>query len=157
MKVSDILRIRGNTLYTVQAGETLAAAIAVMAEKDIGSLVVVEHGGLTGMLTFREIIQALAQNRPLRDTHVRSVMDDSPMTCTPATDMEEVSRIMLEHHVRYLPVVEQKMLMGIISFHDMAHAIVSSQDFENRLLKAFIRQWPQADGEAGQGEAGEGI
>ena len=61
MKVSDILQIRGNTLFTVQAGETLEAAIAVMAEKDIGSLVVMEHGELAGLLTFREVILALAQ------------------------------------------------------------------------------------------------
>lgn len=146
MKVSDILRIKGNTLFTVQAGETLKTAIAVMAEKDIGSLVVVEHGDLAGMFTFREVILALAQNRPPGSIHVRSVMNDSPLICTPETDMEEVSRMMLKHHARYMPVMDQKMLMGIISFHDMAHAVVSSQDFENRLLKAFIRQWPQTDG-----------
>ena len=72
MKVSDILRIKGNTLFTVQAGETLKTAIAVMAEKDIGSLVVVEHGDLAGMLTFREVILTLAQNRPPGSIHVRS-------------------------------------------------------------------------------------
>ena len=81
MKVSDILRIRGNTLFTVQAGETLEAAIAVMAEKDIGSLVVVEHGELAGLLTFREVILALAQNRPLDSIHVRSVMNEPGAAC----------------------------------------------------------------------------
>ena len=75
MKVSDILRIRGNTLFTVQAGETLEAAIAVMAEKDIGSLVVVEHGELAGLLTFREVILALAQNHPARQAQPEVAID----------------------------------------------------------------------------------
>jgi CBS domain-containing protein len=54
MKVLDILRVKGNTLYTVQPDEPLAKAAQIMAEKDIGSLVVMEHGDLVGMLTFRE-------------------------------------------------------------------------------------------------------
>jgi predicted transcriptional regulator len=59
MKVSDILRVKGNTLYTVSPDESLAAAVQVMSEKDIGSLVVMDHGDVVGMLTFREVIRAL--------------------------------------------------------------------------------------------------
>jgi CBS domain-containing protein len=62
MKVSDILRVKGNTLYTSTPDEPLARAVEVMAEKDIGSLVVMEHGDLVGMLTFREVIQTLVKN-----------------------------------------------------------------------------------------------
>ena len=62
MKVSDILRVKGNTLFTVHPDEPLARAVDAMAEKDIGSLVVMEHGDLVGMLTFREVIQAIAKN-----------------------------------------------------------------------------------------------
>ena len=58
MKVSDILRVKGNTLYTASPDEPLAGAVSLMAERDIGSLVVMEHGDLVGMLTFREVIQA---------------------------------------------------------------------------------------------------
>ncbi|MFJ1245065.1 CBS domain-containing protein, partial [Bacillus amyloliquefaciens] len=57
MKVSDILRVKGNTLYTVSPDESLASAVQVMSERDIGSLVVMEHGDVVGMLTFREVIQ----------------------------------------------------------------------------------------------------
>ena len=63
MKVSDILRVKGNTLYTVAPDEPLAQAISAMAEKDIGSLVVMEHGELVGMLTFREVIQCIVANK----------------------------------------------------------------------------------------------
>ena len=62
MKVSDILRVKGNTLYTATPDEPLAKAVEVMAGKDIGSLVVMEHGDLVGMLTFREVILAVVKN-----------------------------------------------------------------------------------------------
>ena len=59
MKVADILRVKGNTLYTVQPDEPLAKATEIMAEKDIGSLVVMEYGDLVGMLTFREVLACI--------------------------------------------------------------------------------------------------
>ena len=62
MKVTDILRVKGNTLYTVQPDQPLAQALQTMAEMDIGSLVVMEHGDLIGMLTFREVITAIVAN-----------------------------------------------------------------------------------------------
>jgi CBS domain-containing protein len=143
MKVSDILQVKGNTLYTVQPDMPLASALKTMAERDIGSLVVMEHGDLVGMLTFREVINAVVKNGgTVGPTLVRSVMDDHPLTCTPDTDMDEVRRMMLERHARYMPVMSQRMLMGVISFYDVARAVVESQDFENRMLKAYIRDWP---------------
>src|SRR5215212_10858944 len=63
MKVSDILRVKGNTLYTASPDEPLARAVDLMAEKDIGSLVVMDHGDLVGMLTFREVIQCIVANK----------------------------------------------------------------------------------------------
>ena len=144
MKVSDILRVKGNTLYTVTPDEPLAQAVAVMSEKDIGSLVVMEHGDLVGMLTFREVIQALQKNGGSVGTMlVRSAMDDALLTCTLETDMDEVRRMMLNQHARYMPVMDKRMLMGVISFYDVAKAVVDSQNFENKLLKAYIRDWPE--------------
>ncbi|GAC1389789.1 MAG: CBS domain-containing protein [Variovorax sp.] len=146
MKVSDILRVKGNTLYTVTPEESLAQAVATMAEKDIGSLVVMEHGTLVGMLTFREVIGVVAQNGgSVGAALVRRAMDDHPVTCTPATELDEIRRIMLERHARYMPVMDQRMLMGVISFYDVAKAVVESQNFENKMLKAYIRDWPDSD------------
>ena len=143
MKVSDILRVKGNTLFTVTPNQPLAEAVAVMAEHDIGSLVVMEHGDLVGMLSFREVIQAVVKNGGSVGTStIRGVMDDHPLTCTPETELDEVRRMMLERHARYMPVMDQRTLMGVISFYDVAKAVVESQDFENRMLKAYIRDWP---------------
>lgn len=144
MRVSDILKVKGNTLFTVTPDTALHDAVNTMAEHDIGSLVVMEFGDLVGMLTFREIILTLKKNDGTVGTAtIRKVMDDHPITCTPETDVNEVRRIMLEHHVRYLPVMENRTLMGVISFYDVAKAVVEEQSFENRMLKAYIRDWPE--------------
>ena len=146
MKVSDILRVKGNTLYTVTPEDPVAEAVQIMAEKDIGSLVVMEHGDLVGMLTFREVIQAVVKNGGSVGTMlVRTAMDDHPLTCTTETDMDEVRRMMLDRHARYMPVMDKRMLMGVISFYDVAKAVVDSQNFENQMLKAYIRDWPAED------------
>ena len=143
MKVSDILRVKGNTLYTVGPDEPLARAIEVMSERDIGSLVVMEHGDLVGMLTFREVIQCIVKNKHVvGDIRVRTAMDDHPLTCTLETELDEVRRMMLERHARYMPVMDKRMLMGVISFYDVAKAVVDAQNFENKMLKAYIRDWP---------------
>jgi len=146
MKVSDILRVKGGTLFTVAPEQQLADAVNVMSSHDIGSLVVMAHGELAGMLTFREVIQAVVKNGgALGDAKVASVMDDHPLTCTPDTEIDEVRRMMLGRHARYLPVMTERTLMGVISFYDVAKAVVDSQDFENRMLKAYIRDWPVED------------
>jgi CBS domain-containing protein len=143
MKVSDILRVKGNTLFTVRPDDLLSDAARTMADHDIGSLVVMEHGDLVGMLTFREVIQGTVRNAGAFGVQeVRSVMDDHPMTCTPDTEIDEVRRMMLQRHARYMPVLNQKTLAGVISFYDVAKAVVDGQDFENRMLKAYIRDWP---------------
>lgn len=148
MKVSDILRVKGGTLFTVTPDQPLREAVTTMSEHDIGSLVVMEHGEIAGMLTFREVIQAVvASGGTLGERVVRTVMDDHPLTCTPDTDMDEVRRMMLGRHARYMPVLTQRTLMGVISFYDVAKAVVDGQDFENRMLKAYIRDWPVEGGQ----------
>ena len=142
MKVSDILRVKGGTLFTAKPDEPLAHAVQMMSERDIGSLVVMEHGDLVGMLTFREVIQSIVKNQGLGSTLVRSAMDDAPLTCTMETEMDEMRRMMLDRHARYMPVMDKRMLMGVISFYDVAKAVVDSQNFENKMLKAYIRDWP---------------
>lgn len=152
MKVSDMLRVKGNTLYTVTPDDALLDAAATMAEHDIGSLVVMSHGDVVGMLTFREVIQRLVKSGgSLGGTLVRSAMDDHPLTCTLSTDLDEVRRMMLERHARYMPVMDGRVLQGVISFYDVAKTVVDSQNFENKMLKAYIRDWPE--GEAGETQA----
>lgn len=148
LKVSEILRVKGHTLYTATPDMPILQALETMSEQDIGSLVIMDHGRLTGMLTFREIIRHLHDNHGITGTHtVRSIMDDAPLSVSPNTSADEVQRLMLEKHARYIPVMDGPTLMGVISFYDMAQAIVAAQAFENNMLKAYIRDWP-SDSEA---------
>ena len=150
MKVSDILRVKGSTLFTTTPDRPLMEAVQTMAGNDIGSLVVMHHGELTGMLTFREVITAVVRNEgAVGASLVSSAMDDAPLTCTPETEIDEVRRMMLQRHARYMPVMDKRTLMGVISFYDVAKAVVDGQDFENRMLKAYIRDWP-VDEESGE-------
>lgn len=146
MKVSDLLRVKGDALYTLAPDAPLAQAVALMAEQDIGSVVVMAAGKLAGMLTFREVIKRLhANGGALGEGAVRTVMDGSPLTVSPDTEVMEVRRLMLEHHVRYLPVMDGSTLAGVISFYDVARAVLEEQSFENRMLKAYIRDWPEPE------------
>ena len=144
MKVRDILRVNGSTLFTVGPETALQTAVLVMSEHDIGSLVVMQYDKLVGILTFREVIAALATHQGTLDgLPVSTVMNQKPLTCNMETEINEVRRMMLVNHARYLPVVDQKMLMGVISFYDVAKSVVEAQDFENTMLKAYIRDWPE--------------
>jgi CBS domain-containing protein len=146
MKVSDILRLKGTTLYTTTPLASLAEAVKMMAEHDLGSILVMEQGDLVGILTFREVILALNNNGGnLGQVTVRSAMDDQPLTCAPDTELDEVRRMMIERHARYLPVLNNRDLMGVVSFYDVAKAVVDNQNFENQMLKAYIRDWPSEE------------
>ena len=146
MQVSDILRVKGSTLFTVQPEQALMDAVRFMAEKDLGSLVVMDKGQVMGMLTFREVIQCVVGNGgQVGTTTVGQAMERQPLTCTPGTEIDDVRRMMLERHSRYMPVIDGSMLMGVISFYDVAKAVVDAQNFENKMLKAYIRDWPEGD------------
>lgn len=150
MKVSDILRVKGNALFTVAPDSTLASAIQSMAENDIGSVVVMDHGELMGILTFREVINTLNRvGDQYGSLKVRNLMVQGPITVAPATDINEVRRLMLEQHARYMPVMEDRTLTGVISFYDVARAVYEEQSFENRMLKAYIRDWPEQESVSG--------
>ena len=128
--------------------DPLVNAVATMAEKDMGSLLVMEHGNLVGLLTFREVIQALHRSGGvLGETAVRSAMDANPLTCSPDTELDEARRMMLESHARYIPVISDRQLQGVISFYDVAKSVVDSQKFENQMLKAYIKDWPSGSEE----------
>jgi CBS domain-containing protein len=93
MKVSDILRVKGGTLYTVSPEQPLWDAVQTMAGRDLGSLVVMNHGDLVGMLTFREVINAIVANGgSVGSTTISTVMNAAPLTCSPDTEIDEVRR-----------------------------------------------------------------
>ena len=146
MLVSEILRIKGNALFTTGPDGSVLDAVKVMAQHDIGSLVVMDHGRMVGLLTFAEVLQALSTQQgqlgalKVSDIHVRD-----PLTATTGLDVMELRRVMLERHARYVPVVDGPTLLGVVSFHDVAKAVYEEQSFENRMLKSYIKSWPDAD------------
>ena len=141
MRISEILRIKGHALFTTAPNGRVQDAVKVMATNDIGSLVVMDHGRLAGMLTFREVLEALARNDgSLGDITVESIYERDPMTATPDLDVMELRQTMLERHARYVPVMDGSTLLGVVSFHDVAKAVYEDQSFENRMLKSYISE-----------------
>ncbi|MDH5287115.1 MAG: CBS domain-containing protein [Betaproteobacteria bacterium] len=140
MRVAEILRIKGHTLHTAAPGDRVVDAVKVMAQQDIGSLIVMDQGRLVGMLTFREVLDALAQrDGGLGDLAIDAIYERDPLTATPSLDVMELRRAMLERHSRYVPVTDGSTLLGVVSFHDVAKAVYEEQSFENRMLKTYIQ------------------
>ena len=146
MRVRDILRLKGSALYTTTPEDSLTDAAQAMVEHNVGSLVVMAHGRVVGLLTFREVLAATVKNGgSFAGLSVYRSMDDGPLICTPETELDEVRRMMLARHARYMPVIDNRQLMGVISFYDVAKAVVESQSLETQLLKAYIRDWPEEE------------
>jgi CBS domain-containing protein len=146
MLVSEILRIKGNALFTTAPDGSVLEAVKVMAHHDIGSLVVMDHGRMVGMLTFAEVLEALSKRQgQLGDLKVSDIQVNEPLTATTGLDVMELRRVMLERHARYVPVIDGPTLLGVVSFHDVAKAVYEEQSFENRMLKSYIKNWPDAD------------
>jgi CBS domain-containing protein len=143
MQVREILRVKGGTLFTATPQQSLAFAIDTMADLDVGSLVVMDGGKMVGMLTFREVLKALKGQAASADgATVGDVMVTNPVTAFPDMEANDLRRLMIEKRSRYLPVVDGETLMGVISFLDVAKAVLEEQSFENKMLKSYIKNWP---------------
>jgi CBS domain-containing protein len=144
MLVSEILRIKGNTLFTTTPEGKVLDAVGVMAQHDIGSLIVMDRGRMAGLLTFAEVLKAMVdRGGTLGDLRVSEISQRDPLTATPHLDVMELRRAMLDRHARYVPVMEGTTLQGVVSFHDVAKAVYEDQSFENRMLKSYIKDWPE--------------
>ncbi|MEK0435927.1 MAG: hypothetical protein RL369_1976 [Pseudomonadota bacterium] len=144
MKVTDILKVKGDGLYTASPQTSMRDAISIMTANDIGSLVVMQDGQVCGMLSFREVMNAIdVESGAVRDGTVNDHMATDFDLISPDTDLNDIRRRMLERHSRYVPVVDGGgTLIGVLSFYDIAKAVLDAQSFENQLLKAYIREWP---------------
>jgi len=146
MIIRDILNLKGSTIFSTTPDGRVADAVSIMVRNDIGSLVVMTAGRMTGMLTFREVLKGLdAQRGNLGDLPVREVMVKDPVTCSPDDTSETLREMMTQQHARYVPVIENGNLLGVISFHDIAKAAIKEASFENRLLKRYIKNWPEGE------------
>lgn len=143
MQVKEILRVKGNRLLSIEPAGRAADAVRTMAAENLGSLVVIEQGRMVGMFTFHELLRALAaRGGALGDLKVGDIMQRDPVTAAPDMEVNDLRRMMLESGARYLPVMQAGKLLGVISFRDVAKAVLEEQDFENRMLKGYIKNWP---------------
>ncbi|HSG20050.1 MAG TPA: CBS domain-containing protein [Burkholderiaceae bacterium] len=151
MKVREILKVKGNILFTVGPDTLLSDAVMTLDEQDIGSLVVMSEGRLAGMLTFREVNRVMAKRLrenlagptpTMAQIPVKEVMNASPTVASPEMTVDELREVMNACGERYLPVMDGVELLGVVSFHDVARAVLEAQNFENRMLRAYIKDWP---------------
>ena len=143
MQGKEIRRVNGNRLLSTEPGGKASDAVRTMADQNLGSLVVLEQGRMVGMLTFHELLGALAKrDGALDETKVSEIMVKDPVVATPDMEVNDLRRIMLTSGARYLPVMQDGKLLGVISFRDVAKAVLEEQDFENKMLKGYIKNWP---------------
>ncbi|QKS27942.1 MAG: Inosine-5'-monophosphate dehydrogenase [Accumulibacter sp.] len=151
MEVKEVLQVKDSALFAVHPDSPLSEAVIMMADNDIGSVIVMEGGKLAGMLTFREVLVILAKRQterrvgptpPIAEILVVEAMDHNPPTAHPDMDVDELRRMMVDTHTRYVPVMEEDTIVGIVSFHDVAKAVLEERNMENKLLKAYIKDWP---------------
>ena len=144
MRIRDILQLKGGAIYSADPGTPLADAVRTMAAHDVGSLVIIEGGRMVGMLTFREVLNAFDASGGLANLKARDVMVPDPIAGSPDDTIDDLRAVMTEHHVRYLPVKDGDALVGVVSFHDVAKAIIRETTLENRLLRRYIEADPAA-------------
>jgi CBS domain-containing protein len=143
MQVKEILRVKGNRLLSIEPSGRATDAVKTMAKENLGSLVVMEQGRMVGMLTFHELLRALAtRSGALGELKVAEIMVGDPVIAAPEMEVNDLRRTMLESGARYLPVIKDGKLLGVISFRDVAKAVLEEQDFENKMLKGYIKNWP---------------
>ncbi len=143
MQVKEILRVKGNRLLSIEPSGRAVDAVSTMAKENLGSLVVLDSGRMVGMLTFHELLRAMAAGKgSLGEMKVSEIMVRNPVTATPDMAVNDLRRTMIDSGARYLPVLQDGKLIGVISFRDVAKAVLEEQDFENKMLKGYIKNWP---------------
>lgn len=146
MRIREILNLKGGTIYSIAPAGLLMEAVSLMVKHDVGSLVVLSDGAMVGMVTFREVLAALdAAGGSLGRRTVEEVMVKDPPCGKPDDTIDHMRSLMTELHVRYLPIMDDGGLTGVLSFHDVARAALKAASFENRLLKQYIKNWPESD------------
>jgi CBS domain-containing protein len=126
--IASILRNKGSEIWSVDPEETVYDAIALMAEKGIGALLILSEGKLVGVFSERDYARKIIlQGRSSKSTRVREIMTGDPVTVTADHTVDECMRIITHHRVRHLPVMDGDRLLGVISIGDLVNAIIAAQ------------------------------
>lgn len=146
MKVKDILenKKRRGTIIRVDCADALAEAVRVMVEHDTGGVAVFDGERFIGMMTFREALGAIRQHGFAEAAGLPccDLVEKDGHCATPEDTADQVRNIMTSSHIRYLPVVNDGRVTDVISFYDVARSTAKAVDFENRMLKEYIGNWP---------------
>ena len=126
--VNSVLAAKGHAIWSVPPEAKVLSAISLMAEKNVGALLVMEGSRLIGIVSERDYTRkVMLKGRASRDTDVREIMASPAITVTPEETVEECLRTMTEHRVRHLPVVESERVVGLISIGDLVNWVISAQ------------------------------
>ncbi|GAB4249842.1 MAG: CBS domain-containing protein [Acidobacteriota bacterium] len=141
--VRDILQRKGNEVYAVSPDDSIYRALEVMAEKNIGAVLVIEDGQLVGVFSERDYARKVVlKGKSSRETKVREAMTSPVAYVRPENTIEECMALMTDKHIRHLPVLEGNRLIGVISIGDVVHAKISEQAFHIRQLENYITGSP---------------
>ncbi len=146
MKVRSITKNKGKPVIGLTPTDSLDKAVTLMMDNRIGSLVITENKKLVGILSERDLLSVLYNKHAIwAPVTVKDAMTPNPFTCEPDNTLEEVMSIMVEHNVRHLPVVYEGKLEGMLSITDIVEELLKKAKFENKLLKNYIQNWPDAE------------
>jgi CBS domain-containing protein len=138
--VRQILQAKGSQVWSVGPDESVFKALEMMADKNVGALMVMKSDALVGMFSERDYARkVILHGRASRDTAVRDVMSDHVVTVSPEKTVADCMLLMTEHHIRHLPVVEQERILGLVSIGDVVKAIMSEQSFLIDQLQNYIQ------------------
>jgi len=137
--VSSLLHHKGPAVWHIAPETTVFDAIKLMAEKNIGALLVLSHGRLAGIFTERDYTRKIAlMGKNSRDTRVAEVLSGKVTCVSPNDSVEECMRLMTELRVRHLPVVEGDKVLGVISIGDLVNWIISAQNSAIEQMEQYI-------------------
>lgn len=140
MKIDEILRTKGREVVTIAASRSVLEAVRVLVDRNIGSLVVADGRTPTGIITERDILRLAARvGGELESIPVRSAMTRDMVTATPDDGLEEMMDVMTARKIRHLPVLDDGVLVGIISIGDLVNACRLSAEEENSHLRQYIQ------------------
>ncbi len=141
--INEILHHKGTVVWTVPPDVTVFEAIQIMADKNVGALLVTDKEKLVGIISERDYTRKVAlKGKSSKGLKVREILSENLVHVAPTHSIEECMRLMTEHRVRHLPVIEGEKIMGIISIGDLVNWIISAQSTTIRQLETYISGYP---------------
>jgi CBS domain-containing protein len=137
--VQDILRIKGPQVWSISPETTVIEALQILAEKQIGALLVLQNDDIVGVVSERDFVRGIALEKFCElERPVSEVMTCDVVTISPNDDIEDCMQVMTEEHIRHLPVVDDGKLIGLVSIGDVVKAMITSREFTIEQLQKFI-------------------